>query len=111
MYVNQEPGVNFGVHSFFFQDELVETNDCPTTQNPSSTLKLLIPDYLNITNWSSYPTILQELRMTDFFFTTKHIISNRIRYSLNLTRNKFSIELIEMLLAGGGLYSQGSSFN
>jgi hypothetical protein len=89
----------------------VEAYDCPTPQNPSSTLKLLIPDYLIIKNWSTHPTILEELRMTDYLFNTKHIISSRVQYWGNLKRDKFSIELIEMMLAGGSLNSQNSAVN
>jgi hypothetical protein len=58
VYLNNEPGFNFGLHSFFLQDELEVATDCPTSQSTSTTVKMLIPDYITITNWSANPTIL-----------------------------------------------------
>jgi hypothetical protein len=58
VYLNNLPGFNFGLHSIFLQDELIEATDCPPPQSTSTTVKMLIPDYMTITNWSTNPTIL-----------------------------------------------------
>lgn len=64
---------------------------------------MLIPDYLGITNISTNPTFMQQLRMSYSFFTTWHLNSSIIRHSGTLKREEITLELIEMCISGGSI--------